>query len=197
MIHPPQHWIAKLIVCVLLAIVGIAGASLAFRQTTSSAQTMAIRSSPPPWEYAGAYNVSPAELGDRGDETWVCRADLPRLSEDEFETTRQAICKVFLALGLAKNEWAQGDQIFVWDDNYFDRTIRVEYSAEIGRRRDFAAVIKAIQKSLEPLSHWRVLLTSAEPESAIWIYSHEVRTSLDSQKLTEQERLVQAGKRAE
>lgn len=178
------------------AILGIACVSVFQSCSNSPSSLPSARSqtvfhhSAPPWGYDGPYNVQPSEVS--GEETWITQPNLPVLTEDEFAEARQLVCEVARELGFARDEWVQNKDLFVWDDNYFDRTIRVEYSRATGTHNHFAALIRAVRAKLKSRPQWRVLFSAISEGSAIWVYPASVRTAFDTTPGTEEERIKRA-----
>jgi hypothetical protein len=153
-----------------------------------------LHNSPPPWDYSGPFNVFPAEV--HGESTWVTHPDLPAFTETEFVQAREIVCAVARELGFADDEWVQNKNLFVWDDNYFDRTIRVEYSHATGTHERFLDLIRTLQRRLNRMPQWRILLCATSDDAAIWVYPTCIRTCFDTDPSTEEERVLRAGKRA-
>jgi hypothetical protein len=130
----------------------------------------------PPWTYAGPYNVEKNELQGHEGPIWRTSPELPEFSDTEFERVRTAVVRCLLSAGVIASSYGQEEGMFVWDDGYFDQTIRIEYYEPGADGVRLAIAIEASQSALRTEPLWRTKLNSRDASDSMGAWLHRVMT---------------------
>ncbi|QGJ70757.1 Hypothetical protein PBC10988_24550 [Planctomycetales bacterium 10988] len=112
----------------------------------------------PKRNFLGPYNVPRSSLPDYEGKIWTEKEGLPELTNQEFYQVQMEIVSALGKHGsvYGKTSLESGQDFFVWEDKFFDRTITVEiepsdYLAEI-----LPAAVAEVQTTLAQRPTWRV-----------------------------------------